>query len=151
MDSEKNRPWWTHTNQEMKQQIEEAIESYLSHDAELTDRQQMLLRDAIGYTYRGLFGMAFENIRELTLPDSAWSPSARVEPMMVEGVTRESLRRALYVLHSTPVQNRAYFNEQIATVHTGHFGDGMDPPAFPSAEVAGTSLRPRISLEEARR
>jgi hypothetical protein len=109
MDSEKNRPWWAHTNQEMKGQLEEAVESYLSQDAELTDRQKMLLRDAIGHTYRGLFGMAFEDIRELGLPDSAWSPSARVEPMMVEGVTRESLRRWLDILRGAPAQNRAYF------------------------------------------
>jgi transposase len=33
------------------------------------------------------------------------------------------------------------------TVYSGHIGDGMDPPAFSSAEVAGRSLLPRIYLE----
>jgi hypothetical protein len=36
-------------------------------------------------------------------------------------------------------------------VLTEHIGDGMDPPAFPSAEVAGRSLHRGIPLEEEQR
>jgi hypothetical protein len=74
MRSEGQRPWWTYSKQEQKEQIEEAIAWYPAQDGELTDRQKMLLRDAIGHTYRDLFGMAQEDIRELGLPEDAWSP-----------------------------------------------------------------------------
>ena len=109
MIADDNRPWWAHTQAEQKRQIEDAVEWYLSQDGELTDRQKMFLRDAIGHTYRGLFGLAIQDIYDLGLPESAWSPSARVEPTMVEGVSRETLRRALNALRASPVQSRPVF------------------------------------------
>lgn len=108
-NSETQRPRWAHSAREQKEQIEEAIGWYLSQQGKLTDREKMLLRDAIGHAYRGLFGLAFQDIYELGLPESAWGPSARVEPTMVEGVTQEGLRRALGVLRNTPVQTPPVF------------------------------------------
>lgn len=98
-----------HSQREHKDRIEDAIDWYLSQEGELTDRQKMVLRDAIGHAYRGLFGIAVQDIYELGLPESAWSPSARVEPMMVESITRGALRRSLDVLRSAPAQNRPIF------------------------------------------
>jgi hypothetical protein len=86
MTTADNRPWWAYTKDEQKRQIEDAVEWYLSQNVELTNRQKMLLRDAIGHTYRGLFGLAVQDIYDLGLPESAWSPAACVEPTMVEGV-----------------------------------------------------------------
>ena len=108
-NSETEHPWWAYSKREQKDQLEDATDWYLSQKSELTDRQKMLLHDAIGHPCRGLFGIAVQDIYELSLPESAWSPSARVEPMMVESITREALRRSLDVLRSAPVQNRPIF------------------------------------------
>lgn len=69
-----SRPWWAYTKDDQKRQIEEAVEWYFTENAELTNRQKLLLRDAIGHTYRGLFGLAIQDIYDLGLPESAWSP-----------------------------------------------------------------------------
>jgi hypothetical protein len=107
MNCEKERPWWAHSKVKQKEEIEDAVEWHLSQEGELTDRQKMLLRDAIGHTYRGHFGMAIQDIYELGLPENAWA--TRVDPALVEGITREQLRRALVVLRSSPVQNHPIF------------------------------------------
>lgn len=104
-----NRPWWAYTKAEQKKQIENAVERYLSENAELTNRQKMLLRDALGHTYRGLLGPAVQDMYELSLPESAWSSSARVEPPMVDGVSHETLRRALTTLRASSVQSPPVF------------------------------------------
>jgi hypothetical protein len=109
MTADPNRPWWMYTPDEQKRRIEDAVEWYLSQEGELTDRQKMLLRDAIGHAYRGLFGLAVQDIFDLRWPESEWSPSARVEPTMVEGINRESLQRALIVLRASPVQHPPIF------------------------------------------
>jgi hypothetical protein len=109
MTTDEYRPWWAHTKAKQKREIEDAVEWYLSRDGELTDRQKLLLRDAIGHAYRGLFGLAAEDIYELGFPESAWSPSARVDPVMVEGVSRETLQRALNALKASTAQSRPIF------------------------------------------
>jgi hypothetical protein len=48
--------------------------------------------------------MAAHDLYELGLPESVWSDTARVDPGMVEGISRETLRRALAVLRSTTPQ-----------------------------------------------
>jgi hypothetical protein len=104
MTTPDNRPWWAYTKAEQKQQIENAVDGYLSENAQLTNRQKMLLRDALGHTYRGLFGLAAQDMYELSLPESAWNLTARVEPSMVEGVSHEMLRRVLAGLRASSVQ-----------------------------------------------
>lgn len=104
-----NRPWWAYTKAEQKQQIEDAVERYLSGNAELTNRQKMLLRDALSHTYRGRFSEAAQDMYELTLPESAWSQSASVEPPMVEGISHEMLRRVLTALRASSVQSPPVF------------------------------------------
>jgi hypothetical protein len=104
-----NEPhWWDLSKQERKEQIEEAIAWYLSQEGELTDIRKMLLRDAIGHTFRGLFGMARQDIYELGLPESSWAPLPR-EAMMLEGITKDALIRALDALRASPVQERPVF------------------------------------------
>ena len=109
MNTEEQTPWWSYTKDEQKRRIEDAIDWYLSQPRELSDRHKLLLRDAIGHSYRGLFGMAMQDIFEAGLPESAWAESARIEPAMVDGITRETLRRALEALRTSPVQERPVF------------------------------------------
>ena len=109
MTTADSRLWWSLTKDEQKRQIEEAVEGHLSQAAELSDRHKMLLRDALAHTYRGLFGLAAQDLYELGLPESAWAASARVEPAMVEGITRDLLRRTLATLRATTVQERPVF------------------------------------------
>jgi hypothetical protein len=109
MNETGERPWWSCNREERKRLIEDAVEGFLSSSEELTDRQRLLLRDAIGHTYRGLFDMAAQDLHELGLPENAWSDNARVDPGMVEGVSRETLRRALAVLRGTPPQMQPIF------------------------------------------
>jgi len=109
MSEADERPWWSYSKEERKQRIEDAIDEFLSEPGELTNRQKLLLRDAIGHTYRGLFGIAAKDLYEYGLPESAWSDAARVDPTMVEGITGETLRRALDVLRGSPVQIRPSF------------------------------------------
>lgn len=98
------RPWWSYSPDEQKRLIEDAVEERLSQPDELTDRQLLLLRDAIGHTYRGLFGMAVHDLHLFGVPESGWSESARVDPAMIEGITREKLRRALRAVRAASVQ-----------------------------------------------
>lgn len=109
MSEEPERPWWAYTKEEQKQRIEAAIDEFLSRPGALTDRQKLFLRDALGHTYRGLFGIAAQDLYLLGAPEDAWSDSARVLPAMVEGITRESLRRVLEALRLSPVQERPVF------------------------------------------
>ncbi len=109
MTTADDRHWWDDTKDEQKRRIENAVEWYLSQNVELTNRQKMLLRDAIGHTYKGLFGLAVQDIYDLRLPESAWSPSASVDPTMVEGVSHEVLRRALNALRTSSVQTAPVF------------------------------------------
>jgi hypothetical protein len=53
--------------------------------------------------------MAAQDLYELGLPESAWSDNARVDPEMVEGISRETLRRALAALRSTTPQMQPVF------------------------------------------
>jgi hypothetical protein len=80
-----NRPWWSLSREEQKQQIEEALESYLAQESELTDRQMMLIRDAIGHAHRGLFGLAAQDVICLDLPEDQGPP---VDPSTLGGVNR---------------------------------------------------------------
>jgi hypothetical protein len=109
MKETSERPWWSHTKEEQKRRIEDAIHGILAAPGELTDRQKLLLRDAIGHAYRGLFGMATQDLYLLGLPEDAWSESARVDPAMVDGVTPHTLRRALEALRGSPVQECPVF------------------------------------------
>jgi hypothetical protein len=109
MSDSNQRPWWSHSAQEHKKQIEDAIESHLLQADDLTDRQKFLLREAIGDAYRGLYGLAIQGIYELGLDESAWSKP--VEPIMVEGVSREGLRAALEVIRSAPPQAPPVFGK----------------------------------------
>jgi hypothetical protein len=109
MNETGERPWWAYGKEERKRLIEDAVGEFLSSSEELTDRQRLLLRDAINHTYRGLFDMAAHDLYDLGLPESAWSDYARVDPGMVEGVSRETLRRALAVVRSTPPQMHPIF------------------------------------------
>lgn len=104
-----NRDWWSYSKDEQKQMIEDAVGERLSQGGKLTDRQKLLLRDAIGYAWRGLFGMSCQRIYELSVPESAWAPSARVKPAEVEGITAQTLRRWLEMLRGSPTQTRAIF------------------------------------------
>jgi hypothetical protein len=105
----RDRPWWAYSKEERKQRIEDAIDASLARPEELTDRQKLVLRDAISHAYHGLFDMAAQDLYDLGLPESAWGDSARVDPGMVEGVTRETLRRALAALRASPPQMHPVF------------------------------------------
>jgi hypothetical protein len=109
MTSEAARPWWSYTKDEQKRRIEAAVDSYLADPTPLTDREKLLLRDAIGHTARGLFGMAAHDLYEAGLPESTWSPTARVKPEDVRDVDRALLSRCLDWLQSAPTQMRPYF------------------------------------------
>jgi hypothetical protein len=63
----------------------------LEQTADLSDRQKLLLRDAIGHAYRGLFGLAAEDVYDLARDESEWA--APVAPDMVAGITRDMLQR----------------------------------------------------------
>jgi hypothetical protein len=109
MSTSNQRQWWSYSKEEQKRLLEDAVEEYLSQPGELSDREKLLLRDAIGHTYRGLFGMAAHDLGVLRLPESAWGESARVDPAMVDGITRERLERALRALRGAPVQEQPVF------------------------------------------
>lgn len=104
MTAPDSSPWWTYTKDEQKRQIEEAVEWYLSESGELSNRHKLLLNEAIGHAYNGFFGWAAQNIYDLGLPESAWA--CRVEPLMVEGITHDLLRRKLDALRTSAVQER---------------------------------------------
>ncbi|KAA0570134.1 hypothetical protein [Azospirillum sp. Sh1] len=87
--------------------MEGAIGWYLSRPTDLTNREKLLLRDAISAAYRGLFGLAAQAIYDMGEPEAQWASS--VEDAAVDGITRESLRRALTALESSPVQSPAVF------------------------------------------
>lgn len=109
MGTETQRDWWSYSKDEQKQMIEDEVAWWLSQDGDLSDRHKLLVCHAIGHTMRGLFGMACQDVYELTLPESAWAPCARVKPDMVEGITRQKLRHALEFLRGSPTQTRAIF------------------------------------------
>jgi hypothetical protein len=73
----------------------------------LSERQKLLIRDAIGHAYRGLFGLAGEDIIDLTRDEAEWAD--RVAPDMVSGITKETLRRALNALKHHPAQTHPIF------------------------------------------
>jgi hypothetical protein len=98
-----------HSLDEQKGEIEEILACYLSDEADLSNRQKYLLQNALGHTYRGLFGMARQDIQELWLPESTWSRSAVVTGEMVTGVNRQTLRRALAYLRGAPAQSPPVF------------------------------------------
>jgi hypothetical protein len=103
-----DRNRWNYTPEERKEEIVAALEDYLrQHPEELTDREKLLLRDAIGHAYRGLFAMAVEDVYDLARPESDWA--ARVAPAMVAGITREILNRALEALKHSPAQTFPVF------------------------------------------
>jgi hypothetical protein len=108
MSRESSSHWWTLSKAEQKQQIEQAVEWYLSQDGDLSEIQVALLRDAIGHTFRGLFGMARQDVFNLGRPESDWGPIPRCV-LMIEGITKETLHRALAALRETPVQDRPVF------------------------------------------
>jgi hypothetical protein len=109
MSTETERPWWSYTKEEQKSRIEDAVHWYLSQPGDLARREKLLLRDALGHTYKGLFGIAAHDLYSLTLPEGAWSETARVDEAMVQGLTRDTLRRALAALRNLPAQMRPVF------------------------------------------
>lgn len=109
MSTESERPWWSYTKDEQKRRVEDAVDRRLALSEELTDRQKLLLRNSLGHAYRGLLGLATQDLYDLSLAESAWSETARVDAGMVEGLTPETLRKALAVLRATPVQMRPVF------------------------------------------
>ena len=104
-----SRPRWGRGKLELKEQIESAIDAYLKQAGELTDRQKRLLADAIGNAHKGLYPLAMRDIDDLRLPENAWSPNSAIDPVTVEGVTREARQRALVVLRSEQVQEPPVF------------------------------------------
>jgi hypothetical protein len=97
----------SYTPEERKQEIVAALDQYLEQPADLSDRQKLLLRNAIGHAYRGLFGLAAEDVFDLARDESEWA--APVAPDMVAGITRDILRRALDVLRHSPAQTTPIF------------------------------------------
>jgi hypothetical protein len=108
MNQERGSHWWSLSKAEQKQQIEQAVDWYLSQDGDLSDIQVTLLRDAIGHTFRGLFGMARQDVFNLGRPESDWGPIPR-HVLMIDGISTDTLRRALALLRETPVQERPVF------------------------------------------
>jgi hypothetical protein len=105
-----SRQWWSANKAEQKHSLEEAIEWHLDHYGdELTNRQKLLLSQTIGHTLRGLFGLARQDIYDLQLPESAWSPTAAVTQEMVVGITNVSLREWLRALRRSEVQEQPVF------------------------------------------
>lgn len=109
MSTDTQRDWWSYSQDEQKQIIVDVVDWRLSQEGDLPDRHKLLLRDAIGYAGRGLFGIACQRIYELSVPESDWAPSARVKPAEVEGITAQMLRRWLEMLRGSPTQTRAIF------------------------------------------
>jgi hypothetical protein len=99
-----NRPWWSLSSNEKKKQIEQAVEWHLSQDFELSNIQIMLLRDAIGYTYSGLFGVAAQALSDMNLPGNAWAISDNAAAKMIEGIDRSKLWRMLNSLKASEAQ-----------------------------------------------
>jgi hypothetical protein len=96
-----DRRWWHLSPEEQKREIEAELESYLDREGDLTDRQKMLIRDAIGHTLRGLFGLAVHDISCLELPEDKGPP---VDASTIQGVDRVMLRSALRSLKGRPPQ-----------------------------------------------
>lgn len=109
MSDNREQHWWAISRDEQKRRIEDAVGWYLSQDFELSDRQKLLLRDTIGHAFRGLFGLAAQNICDMNLPEDAWAESAKVQSVMVVGVDRKMLQQALNDLRTSPTQTRVVF------------------------------------------
>ena len=101
--------WWLRDVDEHKSAIEQALDWYLSQPQDLTDRQKLLLRDALDNTDRGLFGLAMQDIYDAGIAENRWSPEAAVDPAMVTGVTKQSLRARLKMLKATTARSRPIF------------------------------------------
>jgi len=103
-----DRNRWNYTPEEQKDELVVALERYLQeHSGDLTDRQKLLIRDAINHTFRGLYGMAIQDIYDLALEEKAWA--SPVPAALVEGITRQMLQRALQALKYAPAQTRPVF------------------------------------------
>jgi len=90
--------------------VERVVGQHLSRQFVFTNREKMFLRDAIGHAFKGLFGLATQDLRDMRLPESAWSPAARVTAAMVANIDHSSLATALAVLKASPVQERPIFS-----------------------------------------
>lgn len=101
--------WWLRDIDEHKHAIEEALEWYLSQPQDLTDRQKLLLSDALDNTDRGLFGLAMQDIYDAGIAENKWSPGAAVDPTMAAGVTKQSLRARLQMIRATSARPRPIF------------------------------------------
>lgn len=101
--------WWLRDISEHKRAIEEALDWYLTQPHDLTDRQKLLLRDALDNADRGLFGLAMQDIYDAGIPESRWSPEATVDPAMVAGVTKQSLGQRLIVMKTTAAHTQPIF------------------------------------------
>lgn len=99
--------WWKLSKEDQKRQVERAIDWYLRRRADLSNREKLLLRDAISAAFRGLFGLAAQAVYDMGEPEDRWASS--VEDAAVDGITPESLRRALTALEASPVQSPAVF------------------------------------------
>jgi len=108
-DENDKRPWWVLPKDEQKRKIEDAIEWVLSRNTDLTNRQKLFVRDAIENAFRGLFGVAWQSVFDACEPESAFDPSFVVSRQMVEGITQESLHRALAYLKASAVRERPVF------------------------------------------
>ena len=101
--------WWLRDIDEHKHAIEEALDWYLSQPQDLTDRQKLLLRDALDNTDRGLFGLAMQVIYDAGIAENRWSSEAAVDPSMAVGVTKQSLRERLKMVKATTARSRPIF------------------------------------------
>jgi len=101
--------WWLRDIDEHKHAIEEALDWYLTQPQDLTDRQKLLLRDALDNTDRGLFGLAMQDIYDAGIAENRWSRDAAVDPSMVAGVTKQSLRERLKMVKASTARSRPIF------------------------------------------
>lgn len=101
--------WWLRDVDEHKHAIEEALDWYLTQPQDLTDRQKLLLRDALDNTDRGLFGLAMQDIYDAGIAENRWSRDAPVDPSMVAGVTKQSLRERLKMVKASTARARPIF------------------------------------------
>lgn len=101
--------WWLRDVDEHKHAIEEALDWYLTQPQDLTDRQKLLLRDALDNTDRGLFGLAMQDVYDAGIAENRWSRDAPVDPSMVAGVTKQSLRERLKMVKASTARSRPIF------------------------------------------
>ena len=95
-------PFWSLTKDQQKHEIETAIREFLDRHEPLVDHQKFFLTQALGHVARGLFGIALQDIIDAYREAKEFSPSFKISSAEIEGVTKESLRRALRYSGASP-------------------------------------------------